>query len=129
MRTLFVVLLALSSCASADEVNVGPVSMVQLIVTPERFVGARLEVSGYLIRQRLYLTREHAELLDHSSSVELTNEFLPDDGKSPCANALVRVTGQFVETKPGATYMISDVTQIFLPSSRTPCYRRPDAAK
>lgn len=128
MRAFTFVLLAISSCASAEEVNLGSVSMVQLIVTPERFVGARLKVPGYLRGGQLFLTRDHAELRDDSSSIVLTADFLPADGKSPCGNALVWVMGKFIETKPGATYML-DVSQIFLPSSRTPCYRKPDAAK
>jgi hypothetical protein len=129
MRSFAILLVALSSCAGAQEVvNLGSVSMIQLIANPERFAGRRIAVSGYLAEgQRLYLTREHAELSDMSSAIDLSGEFLDDYRSSPCSKSLVTVSGRFVETKPPKTYMIRDIEQIVIANRATPCFSKPNA--
>jgi hypothetical protein len=49
------------------------VSMVQLIANPAAWIGKRVSVQGFLPSTALglYLSREHAESLDHASSIDL----------------------------------------------------------
>jgi hypothetical protein len=68
--------------------NFWATSVVELLAAPEEFYGQCVVVSGFYNGLELFLTREHADALDHSSSIlvgnsvrgerELANECAPD---------------------------------------------------
>ncbi|MDH3521304.1 MAG: hypothetical protein OEM49_12685 [Myxococcales bacterium] len=71
-----------------------PASLVQILVAPERYEGRRVNVVGYLAagpQMRLFITRDHARVLDLESSVEVESEAL---GASDCMEKYARVVGK-----------------------------------
>jgi len=78
------------------------VSIVELMTSPDRYIGKSIEVTGYLpdpeqSGHALFLSKEHAELGDSSSSVWLS-DFYTSDGVGlyeSCMGRFVTVQGFF----------------------------------
>jgi hypothetical protein len=70
------------------------VSMVQLIADPSAWVGKRISVQGYMPKAvlGLYLSREHADRLDHASSIHL----VPPTADAAGVEALTACEGRWV---------------------------------
>ena len=88
------------------------VSLVQLLVYPERYVGQRVGVDGYLsTSMNLYLTSEHAKAHDALSSIIVSDA---DDGGitySDCVDSFVSITATFIHLEYGQ-YALVNVTRI-----------------
>jgi hypothetical protein len=92
--------------ASTGEDEDGPanyVSLVNLIASPERYVGHNVSATGYLsaTSDYLFLTRDHAELGDSATGVKLSILFRESDvsehgvAATGCESRFVRVWGRF----------------------------------
>lgn len=99
---------AVCSCDSSDPVRV-QVSLVQLIVSPEKHVGGRVIVSGYLDETPsgwfgLYLAPEFAKMHDIFSSVIIADpQFVREARRNPhCRGVFVWLDGTFGQTVLGS---------------------------
>lgn len=79
------------------------VPLVALIATPDRYVGVRVDVVGYLDRPlHLYLTRDHAAVEDVSSSIDIIDG--SEGGTlthSTCVSHWVELIGTFYRRSNG----------------------------
>jgi hypothetical protein len=82
--------------------KVSVVSLIQLIATPERFEGRRVQVEGFcrlvFEEQSLYLHREDSELLNTANSVWLD---VTREGREALNDTFARVEGTFTQTQHG----------------------------
>ena len=107
--------------------SVYPVSLVQLLVTPEKYDGKDITVIGYLkhtITLQLYLTRDHANMLDKRSSITILDN--TSDGsllQSSCAPSYVQIRGTFKRIKY-SMYVIYDVKEVLQMDNLKICYNR-----
>jgi len=102
-----VTLIVSGTCqASNDEDEDGPanhVSLVNLIASPERYVGQNVSATGFLSASSdyLFLTKDHADLADRATGVKLSILFLESDvsehgiAATGCESRFVRVWGRF----------------------------------
>ena len=112
------------ACASNDK-PVTVVSMVKLITDGEKYVGRQIRVFGYLAlgsSLRIYLSKEHAEGGDSTSSIEVSDTNNGDIYSSDCVSSYVSITGTLVERDN--VLGLSDVEEIFKRSSSGYCWRR-----
>ncbi len=98
---ILLIVLSLASCDNRKGHNIIPMSA--LLSDPDRIIGKQVVVVGFLGRgQDLYLTKDHSEINDRSSSLFLN---LPDRDRrfliENCQNEYVEVVGtyDFVEIK------------------------------
>lgn len=106
----------LMACDSSDSDATRVVSLVGLLATPEKFIGEKVAVRGYLARHgglNLYLTSEHAAAYDSASSLIVLD---PTEGaaltQSPCADSFVEIRGTFgIGFQMGT--VIRDVKSVF----------------
>jgi hypothetical protein len=89
-----------SSRAQQTGAEVLDVSLIQLIASPEKFEGRRVQLKGYcrfvFEEQSLYLHREDAELLNTANAV-----WIDSKGHEGMDRSFVRVEGTFTGAKHG----------------------------
>lgn len=111
---------------SADRIYV--VSMVNLIGSPEDYVGMNLQTVGFFKRHgnmRLFLTKEHALISDVVSSILISDTDNGDIYASGCLRSYSEITGNFTLIDPGA-YGIVSVERIYDPIEKMVCWERRD---
>jgi len=111
--------LLLSFCVAACESSSSwsPVSMAQLVNSPDRYVGRSVEVVGVVgsfnLESWLFLSGEHARARDLSSGFVLLKTA---DGRAfielnECNSGLVRVFGKFVQPE-SHIYALSEIERV-----------------
>jgi len=117
-----------SSQAFESEARIYVVSMVNLIGSPENYVGMNLQTVGYFRRRgnmRLFLTKEHALISDVVSSILISDTDNGDIYASGCLRSHSEITGKFTRIDPGA-YGIVNVERIYDPIKKVVCWERSD---
>ena len=114
---------AVSGCPSANSGD-GPdrvVSLINLIVTPEKYEGIAIRVSGFLSSTgSLCLTREYAAMLD-VGAVHVLDQTPGAFLRNHCVDSYAMVEGTFRRSRelkgpPSEVtdYVLSDVTRVLL---------------
>lgn len=87
--------------------------LVKLIVDPEPYVGARVEVIGYLAEPglQIFLTKDHAMMSDFSSSIFVSDTDTGEITFSECMSRYVKITGNLAKTEHN-NLIITNVTKI-----------------
>lgn len=88
--------------------------LVRLIVHPELFVGARVQVIGYLedtVNLEIFLTKDHAIMRDYASSILVNDTDTGEITFSECTSKYVEITGDFERTEDN-NFIITNVTKI-----------------
>jgi len=101
------------------------VSLVQLIVQPEKYSGISVRVRGvlhwHLEGSYLFLTREHFDVYDTSSAIGVgksKKEGAPTQEQlKACSDASVIVEGMVRKEEPGDGYYI-ELTRVLAPDKR-----------
>lgn len=113
-KNLLWVFLILCCPINADTVPLHAVSMVELIVKPEKYVGKRIELFGYkkdIGIRTLYLTKEHADLRDGANSLAFRDA--RDGFYDFCEQGYIRLRGVFSRRNSGGyTVMVDDVYSV-----------------
>ena len=116
---------AISACAVASP-NTVNVSMAELIMDPAPYVGQTVAVTGYFKRHanlHLFLTDDHAEILDFESSILLSDTDEGDLHQLDCLERHVRVVGMLIAHSHGS-YAIVDIQRIDDPGAEEVCWER-----
>jgi hypothetical protein len=100
MSLALAAILVNGSIAAADRLI--PVSLVQLLVAPDEFIGQSVVVTGYLTYGasglNLFLTKDHSEVFDLASSVRVLDD--SEDAslsQSTCLDHYVELEGTALE--------------------------------
>ncbi|MCG8504430.1 MAG: hypothetical protein MI755_07475 [Sphingomonadales bacterium] len=108
------------------------VSLVNLIASTNHYAGKRVRVSGFLVKgdQHLFLTRDHAEIMDYMSAIPLIDH-TPTASQilSNCPDGYVSVTGRMVSLESSGRYHLGQIEKVL--SEREPihiCYEREESA-
>lgn len=112
---VIVLVCSLSASVSGAEERPVPVSVIQLIATPERFDGKLIVVTGFLVmteRTALCLHREDAEheQASNSFSVIPTSEMRRDQEK--LNGMYVRIVGVFHTTPAEGGWLVTQIREI-----------------
>ena len=112
--------------ANPVNANVYPVSLIELLAVPEKFNGKEISVIGYLngtITFDLYLSRDHANILDRESSIEIIDN-TPDGSliQSSCASNYVQVKGTF-KKRADSMYVIAYIKSVSIMESLKTCWK------
>lgn len=115
-RTVFLFCAVLSASHSwgndgANQKGLVNVSMIQLIADPDSYLGQTVIVSGWFGFYNLFPTKEHYEMKDMSSSVDMTEPTEEGEMTEACDSKYVRVTGKFVLVDFLPT--ITKITRVF----------------
>lgn len=117
-----------SSAGSEEKRDPGfYVSLLQLLTNPDRFAGQVVIVTGYLDyvgHPRLYLTRDHALVMDHQTSIMVS--YITDVTQDACMKHYVRVKGTFKRLDE-YSYGLIDVESIRDQEKFKTCWRALDA--
>jgi hypothetical protein len=71
-------------------------SLVELIVNPQAFEGSKVIVQGFFDRKgKLFITRDHAQMFDFSSSIMVADPTPDGYITYNCADAYARLEGTF----------------------------------
>jgi len=122
MNVILIYLLLLPNLVHAD---VYPVSLVELLAVPEKYDGKEIAVIGYLkdtTSLDLYLSRDHAKILDLESSIQVIDT--TPDGllfQSSCAPNYVRVKGTFIK-RADSMYVIAYIKSVSIIESLKTCW-------
>lgn len=95
------------------------VSVIELNITPQKYSNKKVIISGYASDfggvPNVYLTKEHAEMFDHSSSIPIIG--LPpkviDVVGGVCNNKYVKTHGIFKWSKLLGRWALSEVNVIY----------------
>ena len=101
------------------------VSIMQLIVDPQRWTGRKVSVMGYLsgdTTPRLFASEWSAEVFDYASAFNIDNPAGEVSLGEVCGQRYVELLGSF-EIFEGS-YMLSDVVEILDPGKLEYCYIR-----
>lgn len=116
--------------ATADD-RLSSVSMVVLLVSPERYVGKRVNVTGYLTVYSLFMTEEAAFRVDTASAIAFQRS---DEEVAPlntCGNNHARITARFVRDADFEVYSLAEIESIrvydIVDGSARSCWRREDS--
>lgn len=121
---LFAALIFSSPCIA--DTSAKPVSLIELLTFPDRYVGDVIVVKGYLdvhAGLQLFLTKEHAEMRDYVSSIIISDTDNGDIVKSKCIGSYAEVKGT-VDLQMGIVLILSNVTKIINPSTAVTCWRK-----
>ena len=124
--TLIGFLFTLSGNLLADEAQsdeVIPMPLAGLLLNPEVPSGLRVSVVGYFGGSNLFLTEDHAKILDYSSAIKVVDK--THDAsiyQSQCRSNYVDVIGELSRRKSGKL-QIQKITQIKYAESGEDCYR------
>lgn len=104
-----------------------PISVMQLVVTPEKFVNQRVRVKGYFetgIFSIIYLNHLSAEIGDTESGVEVIDKTDEGDLALSCNKKYVVLSGRFIEQQKH--YEITDVMEALDAKTLKPCWTKDD---
>lgn len=107
------VLITVTACATALP-NTINVSMAELIMDPAPYVGQTISVKGYFKRHanlRLFLTDDHARILDFESSILLSDTDKGDLHRLDCLEKYVKLVGTIAAHTP-SSYAIVHIQRI-----------------
>ena len=100
----------------ADNTAAWVASLTVLLVHPEEFLGQCVIVYGYFphgITTDLFLTKEHAQIRDYSSSIRLADQTKNGElVNSTCTEHYVSVIGKLDKTKEESILIIHDINII-----------------
>jgi hypothetical protein len=97
----------------------GVASMVAVLANPNEYVNKTIAVYGYLFIDRVFLTKDHAEIGDYSSSIAIDD---PDGSiRAKCGGQYVRIGGQLHEPYPDVL-LLTDIENVSGPKDY--CWRR-----
>jgi len=125
---LFWILLG-SACAAKENLDPRKITLVDLLATPQDFVGQTVSVVGYLAAHanlELFLTKEHADARDYVSSIVVGDYDDLPLRHSKCQGEMVEVTGVII---PGTArnFVIGNVSRIAILSTNASCWEYPDS--
>jgi hypothetical protein len=128
VRALIVVgAMIITAPALSDRRNEITVSLIQLLVTPDKYDQKFVWVIGYLEsgpNLNLYLTKDHARVFDHASSIGVHDTTVGGTlTSSSCVGSFVRVRGVFGKLE-GLFPAIVDVEEVENLEGRGSCWRR-----
>lgn len=109
------VLVSMGGCDTSVEYESR--SIVEVVVTPSRFFDRRINLRGYygenILGPFLYLTREHAQMLDLSNAIRLgrTSDGVQFATIAECDSNFVSVFGRFAMLDTGA-YGLTDIERV-----------------
>ena len=101
------------------------ISLIHLLVFPDKFEGMNIRVSGYLQRDtglKLYLTKEHADANDTPSSILLSDTNKGDISKSTCLSSFVTLEGKFFKSEVSSRHLIANINRVYKPSNNMICW-------
>lgn len=117
----FVALLAASNIWPGDCYK--PVSIIQLVATPEANINQAIRVKGYLAfgtSSRIFLTHDSARVGDVSSSIAIIDQTENGDLIELCNERYVILSGRFVEFRNN--YEITDIQEVIDIENKESCW-------
>lgn len=109
------------------------ISLIDVIVSPEKYVGKCVMFIGYNSHRVVYLTESSAKYGDIANSVSYSDK--REGYYDFCEDAFVRITGNVQRDSAGGIFL-KDVTSVYSLDERRECeaslkhqYRNPDAKK
>jgi len=111
----------------AEQDGVVGVSLINLLATPEDYVGREVLVKGFLesgLYSGLYTNHLSAEIMDWPSSIFVHDSTLEGDLTSSCKKKYVAIKGRFVEIQK--RYELVEVVEVWDIKKKEPCWDRQD---
>ena len=102
-----------------------PVSLVELIVLPEKSVGKKIMVKGFFevgISAAVYSNHISAEIMDTSSSIIVLDPTSSGELTLSCDKTYVAIKGRFIESHN--QYVIADVVRVLKIGNLESCWER-----
>lgn len=114
--------LVFSACIASE----GPykVSLIELLISPDRYVGEKVSVKGFLdsdVNLYLFLTADHAKIDDYVSAISVGDVSGFRITESNCIDSYVEVSGTLISL-PGPFVSIADVSVITDAVSNEVCW-------
>lgn len=100
-----------------------PVSLIQLVATPEPSVNQAIRVKGYLAfgtSSRIFLTQDSARMGDVPSSVAVIDQTENGELIELCNERYVILSGRFVEFRNN--YEITDIQEVIDIENKNSCW-------
>ena len=101
------------------------VSLVELIVLPEKYVGHKIRVKGFFeagISAAIYLNHISAEITDTSSSILVLDPTSNGELTLSCENRYVAISGQLIDSHN--RYVVANVEKVLDIQNREYCWER-----
>jgi len=102
-----------------------PVSIIELIVIPEKYLGKTIRVKGYFefgTSSMIYLNQTSAEIGDTPSAVSVIDETKDGSLIKSCNKKYVVVSGRFIKFRN--RFEISDVTKVLDLEKMEACWEK-----
>ena len=110
----------LVGCVSSNDTRsaerVRAASLVQVLVDPKAYAGAKLEVHGYLacqINLKLYLSADHAMMKDSLSAVPVGEPSATGIVSEACCDQYARIRGDWIQFQNREYALLPEVIALF----------------
>lgn len=132
--TISIMIFMVNQKAFCEEKSYRVVSLIQLIATPDKYVNKYISVQGYYggIPIHLYLTKDHADIGDYFSAIQLVDDVPSRKGSMPassCRYNYIMVNGLFLQIPNKSSYIIRDIEKAHFSRAGGICWKLPEYIK
>lgn len=122
LRTIFIACIACGCSPHGKGDQIYPVPLAGLLLNSDIPLGAKVSVVGFLGGENLYLSKDHAQIRDYSSSITVQDKTKNADiYQSDCVGNYVKVIAT-LEREESHMLILTNVSEIKFADGRNTCY-------